>query len=97
MSKIVEAEYLAEEGVLKLARPLDGIADHERVRVVVERSSSPRFAHECDPRSRESHPWIGFTPCASTRIAFEAGITRSAGGCAQFIDGRSRPRRSMSP
>jgi predicted DNA-binding antitoxin AbrB/MazE fold protein len=36
MSKIIEAEYLADEGVLKLAHPLDGIADHERVHVVVE-------------------------------------------------------------
>ena len=40
MSKVVEAEYLAELGVLKLARPLDGIADHERVHVVVEQSPS---------------------------------------------------------
>jgi len=38
MSKAIEAEYLAEQGVLKLARPLDGIADHERVHVVVEQS-----------------------------------------------------------
>jgi len=36
MTKSVEAEYLADEGMLKLAHPLDGIADHERVRVVVE-------------------------------------------------------------
>jgi predicted DNA-binding antitoxin AbrB/MazE fold protein len=40
MSKVVEAEYLAEQGVLKLARPLDGIADHERVHVVIEQSPS---------------------------------------------------------
>ncbi len=40
MSKAVEAEYLAEEGLLKLARPLEGISDHERVRVVVETTSA---------------------------------------------------------
>ena len=40
MSKVVEAEYLAEQGVLKLARPLDGIADHERVHVFIEQSPS---------------------------------------------------------
>jgi hypothetical protein len=39
MSKAVEAEYLAEDRILKLARPLDGIRDHERVRVVVEQTS----------------------------------------------------------
>jgi hypothetical protein len=42
MSKAVEAEYLAEEGLLKLASPLDGISDHEQVRVVVERTSATR-------------------------------------------------------
>ncbi len=36
MSKNVEAEYLADERVLKLAHPLDGVADHERVQVIVE-------------------------------------------------------------
>lgn len=36
MGETVEAEYLAEERILKLAHPLPGIGDHERVRVVVE-------------------------------------------------------------
>ena len=40
MRKPVEAEYLAEEQILKLARPLDGISDHERVRVLVEQTSA---------------------------------------------------------
>lgn len=40
MSRTIEAEYLAEERVLKLARPLDGIADHARVHVVIEQHSS---------------------------------------------------------
>jgi len=42
MSKVIEAEYLAEEQILKLAHPLDGIRDHERVRVLVEQSAPPR-------------------------------------------------------
>ena len=40
MSKVVEAEYLVEQGVLKLAQPLVGDADHERVHVIVEQSPS---------------------------------------------------------
>lgn len=39
MSKTVEAEYLAEQQILKLAHPLDGVGDHELVRVVVEPAS----------------------------------------------------------
>ena len=38
MSKAVEAEYLAEDQILKLAQPLDGIRDHERVRIVIEQT-----------------------------------------------------------
>jgi hypothetical protein len=40
MSKRVEAEYLAEERILKLARPLDGLADHERVHVIIEQHAT---------------------------------------------------------
>jgi hypothetical protein len=36
MSKAIEAEYLADECVLKLTQPIDGLADHERVHVVIE-------------------------------------------------------------
>jgi hypothetical protein len=36
---MVEAEYLAEERVLKLTHPLEGVHDHERVNVVIEQSS----------------------------------------------------------
>ena len=39
MSRIVEAEYLADERVLKLASPLDGVGDRERVRVVIEQTN----------------------------------------------------------
>jgi predicted DNA-binding antitoxin AbrB/MazE fold protein len=41
MSKVIEAEYLADERILKLAQPLDGLADHERVQVVIERRLIP--------------------------------------------------------
>ena len=41
MSKVIEAEYLADERILKLAQPLDGLADHERVQVVIERQLIP--------------------------------------------------------
>jgi hypothetical protein len=40
MSSPVEAEYLEKERVLKLARPLEGVRDHERVSVVVETSTA---------------------------------------------------------
>lgn len=40
MSRVIEAEYLAEERVLKLTRPLEGVADHELVQVVVEQNPS---------------------------------------------------------
>lgn len=39
MREVVEAEYLADEQLLKLERPLDGISDHQRVRVVIEQAS----------------------------------------------------------
>jgi len=39
MRKAIEAEYLADAGVLKLAHPLEGVRDHERVTVVVEQTS----------------------------------------------------------
>jgi predicted DNA-binding antitoxin AbrB/MazE fold protein len=40
MSKAIEAEYLADAGMLKLAQPLEGVRDHERVTVVVEQTSN---------------------------------------------------------
>lgn len=36
MSKPIEAEYIASEGVLKLTGPLEGVRDHERVLVTVD-------------------------------------------------------------
>jgi hypothetical protein len=39
MSKIVEAEYLAQQNVLRLAEPLVGIGDHERVLITIDESA----------------------------------------------------------
>jgi hypothetical protein len=41
MREAVEAEYLADEQMLKLERPLDGVSDHQRVRVVIEQAPGP--------------------------------------------------------
>ena len=46
MSKVIEAEYLAEAHVLKLEHPLDGVRDRERVRLVIEQSDWPRVDEE---------------------------------------------------
>jgi hypothetical protein len=35
MGRTVEAEYMAEQNVLKLAEPLSGISDHEKVEVEI--------------------------------------------------------------
>ena len=35
MTRSVEAEYFADERILKLARPLDGVSDHAVVSVIV--------------------------------------------------------------
>jgi hypothetical protein len=40
MSRTIEAEYLAETNVLKLAEPLAGVRDHGKVRVTIEESVS---------------------------------------------------------
>jgi len=36
MSRTVQAEYIAEERVLKLARPLEGVHDHQVVSVTID-------------------------------------------------------------
>jgi hypothetical protein len=35
MSKVVQAEYDAGENILRLAEPLEGVADHQRVTLTV--------------------------------------------------------------
>jgi len=41
MSRVVIAEYDAEANTLRLAEPLPGVEDHERVRVSIEREQAP--------------------------------------------------------
>jgi len=36
MDRTIEAEYIAEERVLKLAEPLAGVRNHETVRVTID-------------------------------------------------------------
>ena len=36
MSRTVQAEYIADERVLKLARPLEGVHDHQVVSVTID-------------------------------------------------------------
>jgi hypothetical protein len=36
MSRTIEAEYIAEGNVLKLAEPLAGVRDHGKVRVTID-------------------------------------------------------------
>ena len=41
MTKTVMAEYLADEQKLRLDAPLEGVADHEKVRVAIEPAIRP--------------------------------------------------------
>ena len=41
MGRTIEAEYIAEEKVLKLAEPLAGVRNHEKVRVIIDDSRAP--------------------------------------------------------
>jgi hypothetical protein len=53
MSRPVTAEYDARENTLRLAEPLSGVEDHEKVQVSIERSrSSRRRAGITDPLAR---------------------------------------------
>ncbi len=41
MTRTIEAEYLAEENVLKLDEPLTGVRDHAKLSVEIKLSSTP--------------------------------------------------------
>ncbi|MEA2237823.1 MAG: hypothetical protein QOC81_2547 [Thermoanaerobaculia bacterium] len=45
MTRTIEAEYLADENVLKLTEPLTGVRDHAKVAVEIKDSS----VHEHQP------------------------------------------------
>ncbi|HXD81468.1 MAG TPA: hypothetical protein VNU27_07830 [Candidatus Acidoferrum sp.] len=42
MDRTIEAEYIAEEKVLKLAEPLAGVGNHETVRVTISDRTAER-------------------------------------------------------
>ena len=47
MTKVVIAEYDAQEKALRLAEPLPGIRDHEKVRVSID-----------EPQENGDRPWL---------------------------------------
>lgn len=49
MSKVVTVEYDADANVLRLEEPLEGIADHARLQVTLEK-----------PAQDEDRPWLKF-------------------------------------
>ena len=53
MSRSVVAEYDANENILRLAEPLAGVEDHEKVRVSIEKEQTRSSAAEvADPLAR---------------------------------------------
>ena len=48
MSRIIVAEYDADENALRLAEPLPGVKDHEKVRVSIEKVEASRLPAEVD-------------------------------------------------
>ena len=49
MSKVVKVEYDAAEQVLRLAEPLQGVADHAKLQATLE-----------DPVDDANRPWLAF-------------------------------------
>lgn len=53
MSRVIVAEYDANENSLRLAEPLSGVKDHEKVRVSIEKDEAPnRSAEISNPLAR---------------------------------------------
>jgi len=50
MSRTIEAEYLAEQNVLKLTEPLTGVRDHAKLAVEITALPTP-----------ESQPWMALS------------------------------------
>ena len=42
MSRVIEAEYIAAENILKLSAPLQGVEDHARLEVEIKQTVGPR-------------------------------------------------------
>jgi len=53
MSRLIVAEYDANENSLRLSEPLPGVEDHEKVRVMIEKQDGFRHsAQRGDPLDR---------------------------------------------
>ncbi|MEK6376013.1 MAG: hypothetical protein AABO58_25335 [Acidobacteriota bacterium] len=53
MSRMILAEYDANENALRLAEPLPGVKDHEKVRILIEKDgASSRPVEIGDPLAR---------------------------------------------
>lgn len=63
MARVVIAEYDARENVLRLAEPLVGIKDHERIRVATD-----------EPDGNGDRPWLAMRGILSA----EAGTSLAA-------------------
>ena len=64
MTKVVIAEYDAQENALRLAEPLAGIKDHERIRVSIDEPT----------RGNGDRPWLALQGSLSA----EAGESLAA-------------------
>jgi hypothetical protein len=63
MTRVVIAEYHAQENALRLVEPLVGIKDHERIRVSID-----------EPRTNGDRPWLALRGVLSS----EAGDSLAA-------------------
>jgi hypothetical protein len=53
MSRVIVAEYDANEKALRLEEPLPGVKDHQKVRVSIENDEAPRRSTQAgDPVAR---------------------------------------------
>jgi hypothetical protein len=53
MSRVIVAEYDANEQALRLDEPLPGVKDHQKVRVSIENDEAPRRPDQAgDPLAR---------------------------------------------
>ena len=58
MDRTIEAEYIAEEKILKLTEPLAGVRNHETVRLTID-----------DPRTAEFGDWPMLSAEAGRELA----------------------------
>jgi hypothetical protein len=63
MTRTIEAEYLAEENMLKLDAPLTGVRDHAKLSVEIKLSSTPGV-----------QPWMGLADSLDERSGREIAL-----------------------